>query len=92
MIGIDGLFQVVIAFVLTIFIFGVLINMALLPFPKSWQKAVNKAGKNAIVAIWTGAWRLVFWILTAPFIGIWRAIRRMRNQPPPPRPQGNQRR
>lgn len=76
--NIDGLIEVVIAFVLTLFLFGVLINIALIPLPKSWQAGIKKAGKNGLVAVWNSAWSLVFWIIKAPFIGLWRAIRRAR--------------
>lgn len=84
--GNTGLLQVIIAAILTMFIFGVLLEMILLFLPKSWAKKIRTGLKKALIAIWRGAWSLVFWILTAPFIGLYRAWQSRRRPPPRPRP------
>jgi len=79
--GNTGLLQVIIAAILTLFILGVLFEMMLLFLPKNWAKAIRSWLKNALITIWRGAWSLVWWILTAPIIGLYRAIRRRRAPP-----------
>jgi len=83
--GNTGLLQVVIAAILTFFVLGVLLEMCLLFLPKSLAKVIRSWLKNALIAIWRGAWSLVWWILTAPIIGLYRALRG-RRAPPRPRP------
>jgi len=83
--GNTGLFQVLIAAILTFFILGVLLEMCLLFLPKSWAKTIRSGLKNALIAIWRGAWSLVWWILTAPIVGLYRAIFQRRTPPPPRR-------
>jgi len=53
--GNTGLLQVIIAAILTMFIFGVLFEMIMLFLPKSWAKAIRSGLKNALIAIWRGA-------------------------------------